>query len=595
MVKSSLNEKKYPGPEPLVGRVLTPFEAIFDQRWLRAFVRHLWQQFRADRSFEAAGALSYTSLLALVPLMAVMFGVISAFPVFERWANDVEDYIFTNFVPAAGDVVREYLLDFVGNTAGLTSAGTVFLIITAIFLMATIEKSLNRIWRVRSNRRPANRLVIYWAALTLGPLLMGASLALTSYLAALHALAPEMVRGALQGLILHATPFFVALVGFALLFIIVPNRRVRWHHALMGALLSAILFEMAKRGFVYFVSNFPTYELLYGALATVPLFLVWIFVSWVVVLLGASVAAALTTFNYRKADWRWSERHELLLALRLLGHFWLAQRRGKSLAVTDLLNHEPASTDSQLRRILGYFHDARFIHRDDDGDWLLSTDLGEISFAELYSAGPFIMPVGELSQLPVESHWDRALIEGLKPIDQRAASIMHRSIKSLLQVRCDCHRQRGTSMIRSLSLLLLMASLSVSAEVDFDLPGLDNQNHRLSDYRGGWVVVNYWATWCAPCRKEIPDLSQLHDSRTDLTVLGLAFEDTDVEDFERFLEQYPATYPILLVDVYNPPESLGAPRALPTTYLFNAAGDMVNTWIGPVTSAMIIDWIEANG
>ena len=150
-------------------------------------------------------------------------------------------------------------------------------------------------------------------------------------------------------------------------------------------------------------------------------------------------------------------------------------------------------------------------------------------------------------------------------------------------------------MIRSLSLLLLIVSLSVNAEVDFDLPGLDNQNHRLSDYRGGWVVVNYWATWCAPCRKEIPDLSQLHDSRSDLTVLGLAFEDTDVEDFERFLEQYPATYPILLVDVYNPPESLGAPRALPTTYLFNAAGDMVNTWIGPVTSTMIIDWIEANG
>ena len=428
-----MNEKKNADPQPLVGRVLTPLEAIVDPRWLRAFVRHLWLHFREDRSFESAGALSYTSLLALVPLMAVMFGVISAFPVFDRWAEDVENYIFTNFVPAAGDVIREYLHDFVGNTAGLTGAGTVFLIFTAILLMATIEKSLNRIWRVRSNRHLANRVVTYWAVLTLGPLLMGASLALTSYLAALHALAPEMVRGVLQGLILHLTPFFVSLVGFALLFIIVPNRRVRWHHALVGALLSAILFEMAKRGFVFYVTNFPTYERLYGALATIPLFLVWIFVSWVVVLLGASVAAALTTFNYRKADWRWSERHELLLALRLLGHFWQAQRRGQPLAVTDLLNREPAATDSQLRRILGYFHDARFIHPDDDGDWLLSSDLGEISLAELYRAGPFILPVGEFSYLPVESHWDRALIEGLKPVDQRAESIMHRSIKSLLK------------------------------------------------------------------------------------------------------------------------------------------------------------------
>ena len=130
---------------------------------------------------------------------------------------------------------------------------------------------------------------------------------------------------------------------------------------------------------------------------------------------------------------------------------------------------------------------------------------------------------------------------------------------------------------------------------DFELPDLDGQPHSLADYRGDWVVVNYWATWCAPCRKEIPDLSALHDARSDITVLGLAFEDTSVEDFRTFLEQYPASYPILLVDVYDPPAMLGAPRALPTTFLVNTKGEMVHTWIGPITGEMISDWIAENG
>lgn len=419
-------------PSPSTGRARTALETLIEPGRLKAFGRHLWQQFREDRSFESAGALSYTSLLALVPLMAVMFGVISAFPVFDRWAGELEDYIFANFVPASGDVVHEYINEFVGRTAGLTGAGTVFLIATAILLMSTIEQSLNRIWRVRTVRRPANRLVIYWAVLTLGPLLVGASLVLTSYLAALPLLAPELMRGLLEELILKAAPFLVALIAFTLVFIVVPNRRVRWHHALIGAALSALMFELAKAGFLWYVTNFPTYERLYGALATIPLFFVWVYVSWVVVLLGASVSAALTTFNYHRADWCWNSRHELLLALRLLGHFWQVQRRGESLSVGELLSREAAATEPQLRRILGWFHDARFIHPDHDGDWLLSADLDELSLGELYRSGSFILPVGEVDELPYESYWDRALIDGLKAVDQHADPLMKRPVKSLL-------------------------------------------------------------------------------------------------------------------------------------------------------------------
>jgi len=144
-----------------------------------------------------------------------------------------------------------------------------------------------------------------------------------------------------------------------------------------------------------------------------------------------------------------------------------------------------------------------------------------------------------------------------------------------------------------LALVAAMASTPGSAEpIDFELTTLSGDSAHLSDWRGQWVVVNYWATWCAPCRKEIPDFSAMHEARDDITVLGLAFEETDVETFEEFLTEYPASYPILLVDVYAPPEALGAPRALPTTHLVDPDGELVETWMGPITSDKIMQRVD---
>jgi membrane protein len=406
--------------------------ALLDPRWLRAFGEHLWTHFKQDRNFESAGALSYTSLLALVPLMAVILGVLSAFPVFDYGVVQLQDFIFSNFVPAAGDVVRDYLDQFVQRSAGLTGTGTLFLVATALILMSTIEKSLNRIWRVDRARRPTSRLIVYWAVLTLGPLMLGASLGLTSYLAALPLLAPEFVRGTLQSLVFAATPFLVAMLAFTLIFMIVPNRRVRWNHALAGAAFSALAFELSKRGFVFYISNFPTYEKLYGALATIPIFLLWIYVSWVVILLGASLAAALTTFNYRRADWCWNSRQHLLLVLRLLGHLWRAQLRGRGISQRRLLELESAATDAELGMLLDDLHVHGFVRRDEDGDWFLSADLDETTLADLYHALDLVLPRDELDAVPEKTIVDRQTRSAMNEIRSSTGPVFRRALKSFI-------------------------------------------------------------------------------------------------------------------------------------------------------------------
>ncbi|MEM7053094.1 MAG: virulence factor BrkB family protein [Pseudomonadota bacterium] len=417
-------------PPSSLPQELTAWDALTDLRWMKSFIQHLWQHFGEVRCFDSAAVLSYTTLLAIVPLMAVVVGVVSAFPVFDYGVNQLQDFVFENFVPAAGNVVREYLDRFVENSAGLTSTGTGFLIVTAILMMATIEKSLNRIWRVEEPRRLASRLLIYWSVLTLGPLLIGASLGLTSYLVVLPDLAPEFARSWAHSLLLSMTPFLIMLLAFALIFIIVPNRRVQWNHALVGALISAILFELSKHGFVFYISNFPTYERLYGALATMPIFLIWIYLSWLVILLGASVTAALTTFSYQRADWRWDPRHHLVLAVRLLGHLWQAQRATGGLSPAELMGHEPGATDADLQMLLTPMSNAGLVHLDERGDWFLSTDLAEVTLGDLYHILPFMLPIDETERLPEADALDLELRSMLNEIDQVAGPLLQRSLKS---------------------------------------------------------------------------------------------------------------------------------------------------------------------
>lgn len=263
--------------------------------YLRSLGQFAWkvlQRFEQDRCDRVAGSLSFTTLLAIVPLTAVTIAVLSWFPVFSTWMGVIQDFIYSNFVPAAGEVVQKYLTQFAGKAGRLTVIGLLLLAVTALMLMATIEQAFNDIWRVTDKRRFAHRFLSYVALLTLGPIFVAASLTLTSKLFALSFFASaELTR--LHGVLEDVLPLAFEFGALLLLYTIVPNAPVRWRNALAGAVLAALLLEVAKHLFAAAMKYFTSYQILYGAIAALPVFLIWIYISWMIVLLGAITTATL--------------------------------------------------------------------------------------------------------------------------------------------------------------------------------------------------------------------------------------------------------------------------------------------------------------
>ncbi len=260
---------------------------------LADLLRYTAVRFQHDRCAQAAAALTFTSLLALVPLMAIVFASFTAFAVFGDVREQLQAFIFESFVPHVGDVVSENLSRFAENAGRLTVVGTVILGVTALMLLLTIQDSFNRIWRVAETRPPWVRWPAYWTLLSLGPLLLAASFSLSTYLfAAARSIDVDALTGPLAW-ITEMAPMLLTAAALCPMYWLMPNYPVQWRHAMVGGLAAAGCFEVLKRGFALYVANFPSYEVVYGAMAAFPLFLVWAYLSWVVVLLGAELTASL--------------------------------------------------------------------------------------------------------------------------------------------------------------------------------------------------------------------------------------------------------------------------------------------------------------
>lgn len=358
-------------------------DATMRESWLNFinFMRFIVTRFDQDRCMQIAASLTFTTLLSLVPLITIALALFSAFPVFQDFSAQIKGYLLSNLMPdTAGKVVTQYMQQFAESATRLTAVGIAFLAVTAMSTMLTIDQAFNIIWRASRPRPLLKRLVIYWAVLTLAPLLVGASISLTSWLVGFSMGYAKHVPVFGVG-ILKALPVLFTTLAFAMLFRLVPNRYVPRSHALIGALAAAFVFESMNRAFGYYISHFPTYKLVYGAFASVPIFLIWIYLSWLAILFGAVIAASLSHWR-TPAIQGTLPAVQLLDALRVLEIMANNFEQGK-VSIFPEMSKSLRLSYYALEEILAKLASANLVRKAEGQGWLLVRDVGKIRATEL--------------------------------------------------------------------------------------------------------------------------------------------------------------------------------------------------------------------
>ena len=345
------------------------------------FLLFVFDRFFADRCTQMASSLTFTTLLSLVPLITIALTVFSAFPVFSDYSTQIKIFLLSNMMPeTGGKLITNYMAQFADSAGKLTAVGIVFLGVTAMLLMQTIDNALNTMWRVTRPRTLVMRILTYWAVVTLAPLLVGISLSLTSWLIGMSAGYTKQIP-LIEVLLVKLVSLTLATLAFSLLFRVVPNRHVPMQHAAIGGLVSALAFGTMGKGFGFYISHFPTYKLVYGAFASVPIFLLWIYLSWLTILLGALIASSLP-------HWRGGKQHklepaaQLYYALRVLREMGNGMHSGKVLTVPALAQELHLGFEL-LEQLLNRLAKANVVGKLAGKGWSLIRDLEHVQLEEL--------------------------------------------------------------------------------------------------------------------------------------------------------------------------------------------------------------------
>ncbi|MFK5892981.1 MAG: YihY family inner membrane protein [Pseudomonadota bacterium] len=355
-----------------------------------SFVLFVAKRFHQERCFDIANSLSYTSLLSIVPLMAVVFAGLSSFPVFQDLMLELENFIFSNFIPTSTEVIREYLMSFVGKASSLTLIGIFSLLCIALLLMWKVDQVLNHIWAVTKKRNYLKTFLTYWAILTLGPVLIGLSLMATSYLTSLPIITDTAQTIGVKKQLLQMVAIFFTFMAFSLTYLVVPNTRVNIKNALIGGIVATILFELSKMGFAMYISSNKTYQNIYGALATIPIFLIWIYISWLVILVGAITSRSLDLFDFSQTGFK--QQNKFVSASYIIFYLWKKSQYGTGMTEYELLSKQQLGKGKELFEVIKKLEKTHWIHQDDIEQWHLSRDISSLTFKDLYNDLPFELP-----------------------------------------------------------------------------------------------------------------------------------------------------------------------------------------------------------
>ncbi len=349
---------------------------------LRRFLGFLIERFREDRCELIASSLTFTTLLSLVPLIAIALMIFSAFPLFDDFSAAIRNFLITNGMPeASGKVISQYLEHFAKSASHLTAMGIAFLGVTAMLMIHTIEDAFKTIWRVSKKRALSRRIMVYWAILTLGPLLIGGSLSVTSWLTGMSVGYAKQVPTFVMDL-LKLVPVLLTTLAFSLMFRVVPNRFVPWNHAVIGGVVASLLFEFMNHAFAYYIAHFPTYKLVYGTFASIPIFLLWIYLSWLSILIGALITASLSHWRTGHIQ-HYEPVVQLYCAMRILRAMDEGMDSGTVQTLASLSTKLSIGFDV-LEQILDKLEQANMVRKDAESGCVLVRNTRNLRASELY-------------------------------------------------------------------------------------------------------------------------------------------------------------------------------------------------------------------
>ncbi len=392
---------------------------------LQSLVRLIAARFSQDRCAQMAASLTFTTLLSLVPLITIGLTVFSAFPVFAEFSDAIKTFVAANMMPeTGGKLVSSYLDQFAESAARLTALGIIFLLAAAMIMMLTIDHALNTIWHVSRPRTLIQRVLIYWLVLTVGPILVGGSLSLTTWLVGISVGYATQISGV--GIAaLKVTPILLTAPAFIFLFRVVPNRYVPMRHAVIGGLVSALAFESMNSLFALYVAHFPTYQLVYGAFAGIPIFLLWIYLSWISVLLGAVVAASLS--HWRSTDVQQpGPMAQLYYALCMLRMMTRGLRSGRVQTLPDFCEKLRVGFDF-LEQILARLVRANLVSKLAGQGWSMVRDPELVKLGELHHL--FVFDPESI----VVRHDDGGIGEWLRREGQQGMAASDMSLRELFE------------------------------------------------------------------------------------------------------------------------------------------------------------------
>ena len=392
---------------------------FYNETWFQ-FALFVIRRFEADRCRDQAASLTYTTLFAVVPMLTVFLVIISSIKALEPARQQLQQLIYSHFLPRTTIAFDKAFTAFTDKSSNLTVIGILFLFVTTVMMLSSIETVFNRIWRVKETRGGIIGFMRYWTIISLGPILLGSAFAISSTVASLNVLSNNFAGYEVDGeFILWGISFVLTILGFFILNWTIPNRSVPIKAALIAGTFSTVVFELLKNLFGIIMSNFTSYEIVYGAFAAIPIFLLWIFLSWNIVLLGVEISYALTAFNSGKEP----KRHPVIMLLDLMELFYKKQQSGESVSDEEALEVLGRDEIGRWPTYVVMLEKQNLVKRTDNDEYILARNLAQVDFWSFYKQLPYPLPRSkDVTNIRPDDEWIQRLGPALVESDDYLAA-----------------------------------------------------------------------------------------------------------------------------------------------------------------------------